>query len=82
MIQNSNMLAVASSTGLHVYDLKRIFTQKAALDEKIPKGAQEPTRTIKLEDPKDEAIQVTNFTLPISDSHVLAYTTQNGGFYL
>ena len=50
------MLAVASSSGLHVYDLKRIFTQggKNIVDEKIPKGMQEPTRTIQLEDPRDE----------------------------
>jgi hypothetical protein len=39
-------------------------------------------RTIELEDKHDEVTQVTNFTLPISDSHVLAYVTQNGGFYL
>jgi hypothetical protein len=34
------MLAVASSTGLHVYDLKRIFEhgKKNVVDEKIPKG--------------------------------------------
>ena len=66
---------MASSKGLHIYDLKRILSGTRAIDDKIAKGAQQPLRTIELEDRNDEVTQVTNFTMPISDSHVLAYTT-------
>ena len=77
MIQNSNSLAVGSSVGLHVYDLNRsLSTRERPRNGGGAKGSQDwPLRTINLEGSYDEVTQVNNFTLPISNCHVLAYVT-------
>jgi hypothetical protein len=59
--------------------LNKVFNDKKKKKDQLGNQA---VRTIELADPKDEVVQVDNFTLPVSNSHVLAYVTQNGGFHL